>query len=624
MGGGSSTTQTSQAQQQVQTPQTPEYVTDPTKNYYSGIDAYQHSDPYALVTPANALQTGAFQNAGGLFQSGSLYGQAAQGAQNAMNATPTTYTAGFNGVATGNLGQASQANATGYQAPSLGSAAQVQGPNLGQASTYDPYMTGQAAQATATGYQAPTLSPAAQSAAGNLNGTATTATAASLLDNLSAYQNPAQAQLVNSTLASMDDNAARVRAAQQAQFARSGAFGGSRAGITQAQTEADLARERGLAEANLNTQAWNAATQLSAQDAANRQQTSLFNAGAQNQRDETGAALTTQNNQFNAGQQNQFGLAQGQLAADAAQFGANAQNQASLFNAGAANDLSLANQNAANQAGQFNAGQANDFALRGADLQQQANLANQAATNSFAQQQAGLLADAGQFNAGAQNQASLFNAGANNQYSLAQFEAQNAANQFNAGQANQLGQFNASALNEAQQQQLARQMQGSALLGDIAGQYAGDYRADLAMQSDLGNQLYQLQDRYTQAPLTQLQNTGNLLNPGLIQSLSGQTITSQSNGVDQTKKSGGLLNGLLGVASLGAKFIPSDRRLKRNIEKIGEEADGLGRYRWNYAWGDMVWPEASEGVMADEVARLRPWALGPDKAGYATVNYGAL
>jgi len=28
--------------------------------------------------------------------------------------------------------------------------------------------------------------------------------------------------------------------------------------------------------------------------------------------------------------------------------------------------------------------------------------------------------------------------------------------------------------------------------------------------------------------------------------------------------------------------------------------------------------------MADEVERLRPWALGPDIAGFKTVNYAAL
>jgi len=75
-------------------------------------------------------------------------------------------------------------------------------------------------------------------------------------------------------------------------------------------------------------------------------------------------------------------------------------------------------------------------------------------------------------------------------------------------------------------------------------------------------------------------------------------------------------------ATLGAGFAmrPSDRRLKTNIKKIGEFADGLGKYTWNYIWGG---PE-QEGVMADEVATLRPWALGPVVDGYMTVNYGAL
>lgn len=64
----------------------------------------------------------------------------------------------------------------------------------------------------------------------------------------------------------------------------------------------------------------------------------------------------------------------------------------------------------------------------------------------------------------------------------------------------------------------------------------------------------------------------------------------------------------------------SDRRLKRAIEKVGEFVDGLGLYEWTYVWGG----DRHRGVMADEVESLRPWALGPVVAGYATVNYGAL
>ena len=94
------------------------------------------------------------------------------------------------------------------------------------------------------------------------------------------------------------------------------------------------------------------------------------------------------------------------------------------------------------------------------------------------------------------------------------------------------------------------------------------------------------------------------------------------NGGTQTQKTsngiGGILQGVGSIASSAAMF--SDRRLKRDIEKVGEHPDGLGQYEWQYVWGG----QRHRGVMADEVATLRPWALGPEVAGFATVNYGAL
>lgn len=70
----------------------------------------------------------------------------------------------------------------------------------------------------------------------------------------------------------------------------------------------------------------------------------------------------------------------------------------------------------------------------------------------------------------------------------------------------------------------------------------------------------------------------------------------------------------------GIASIFSDRRLKENIEKIGEHPDGLGIYNFSYIGEG----EILQGVMADEVALLRPYALGPIVNGYATVNYEAL
>lgn len=95
-----------------------------------------------------------------------------------------------------------------------------------------------------------------------------------------------------------------------------------------------------------------------------------------------------------------------------------------------------------------------------------------------------------------------------------------------------------------------------------------------------------------------------------------------SNAGQRSSSSGGSPSTLGSIASTvgGIASIFSDRRLKHNIEKIGEKADGLGVYRYSYL-GQV---SRLIGVMADEVARLRPWALGRTIAGYATVNYGAL
>lgn len=105
-------------------------------------------------------------------------------------------------------------------------------------------------------------------------------------DYMDDYRNPFEQQVVDTTLAGFDDNAGRVRAAQAAQAAQAGAFGGSRYGIREAQTEADLARERAAQEAALRYQGFNTALTAGADDANRAQQTSQFNA---NQRDENTA-----------------------------------------------------------------------------------------------------------------------------------------------------------------------------------------------------------------------------------------------------------------------------------------------------------------------------------------------
>lgn len=90
----------------------------------------------------------------------------------------------------------------------------------------------------------------------------------------------------------------------------------------------------------------------------------------------------------------------------------------------------------------------------------------------------------------------------------------------------------------------------------------------------------------------------------------------------KSTSTGGSPSTLGSIASTvgGIASIFSDRRLKRDIERVGEFPDGLGIYAYRYVMG----AKRVLGVMADEVAKLRPWALGPERASYATVNYGAL
>lgn len=99
---------------------------------------------------------------------------------------------------------------------------------------------------------------------------------------------------------------------------------------------------------------------------------------------------------------------------------------------------------------------------------------------------------------------------------------------------------------------------------------------------------------------------------------------SQGYGTTTTTQNGaGMLGGIVGAGLQGwasGGFKMSDRRLKTDVQLLSVRPDGLGLYSYRYIWGG---PEIV-GVMADEVAALRPDALGPEVAGFRTVNYGAL
>lgn len=76
------------------------------------------------------------------------------------------------------------------------------------------------------------------------------------------------------------------------------------------------------------------------------------------------------------------------------------------------------------------------------------------------------------------------------------------------------------------------------------------------------------------------------------------------------------LYGLLGSGAQAAAFAWSDRRLKRDIRRVGRMGNGLGLYTYRYAAGG---PEQI-GLMADEVRGVRPHAV-ITVAGFDAVDY---
>lgn len=152
------------------------------------------------------------------------------------------------------------------------------------------------------------------------------------------------------------------------------------------------------------------------------------------------------------------------------------------------------------------------------------------------------------------------------------------------------------------------------ILGGLAGKGVLQSGAALKGLADYGNNL---SNQYYTQYLDKLFGLGSLGGQGgqLAVGAGGTArSTGTSSGVGSNSPGvGGFLGSLLGSVAA------SDRRLKKDIFEIGVLPDGLKLYNFNYIWG-----ENATGVMADEVAVLRPEALGPVVGGYATVDYSKL
>jgi len=134
--------------------------------------------------------------------------------------------------------------------------------------------------------------------------------AASLLDGLGNYMSPYTNDVVNTTLAGYDQDTGRTKAQQSLDLARSGAFGGSGAAITQSMTDAERGLGRASTEAGLRDRAFNTGASLSNMDAGRRQDASFANANlSQNTTAQRLQALLSgdANNRANVGTQAALG-----------------------------------------------------------------------------------------------------------------------------------------------------------------------------------------------------------------------------------------------------------------------------------------------------------------------------
>lgn len=169
----------------------------------------------------------------------------------------------------------------------------------------------------------------------------------SVLDGLGDYMSPYTQDVIDTTLDGFDDNAGRQQAAYAAKGAASGAFGGSRFAVGEAQLTSDLARERAAMEASLRDEGFRFGAGLSSTDADRRQAAGTINAQAENSAAEEAAARDMNAQALN--QNASLSAATSQLGVDAnvALDNAARSDAISMFNAGEINEVKALNLSAA-------------------------------------------------------------------------------------------------------------------------------------------------------------------------------------------------------------------------------------------------------------------------------------
>lgn len=244
------------------------------------------------------------------------------------------------------------------------------------------------------------------------------------------------------------------------------------------------------------------------------------------------------------------------------------------------------------------------------------NFSNQATQQAFNQ-----ALGAGRF--GNEAQAQYYN------QMMGQADLANRAGQQAFGQNLAAAQFGNQALNQAQGLDISRMQAMNQAQGQQFGQNL--------QYANMMNQLRQ------QAIAEQMQRRGMSLNE-MNALLTGQQVGMpqmprfNASGVAETPQllqaanmgyqaqmdafnaqQAGLSNTMGGLTNLASSaFMFSDRRLKKNIKRVGTHDIGVGIYEFDMAG------YRQRGVIAQEVEAVRPDLVKRHASGYLTVNYGAL
>ena len=242
-------------------------------------------------------------------------------------------------------------------------------------------------------------------------------------------------------------------------------------------------------------------------------------------------------------------------------------------------------------------------------VQTQLGIRGQGANEAFTKAQLGQAGET--TNANNQTQSSVANANAQTQANIASMNAANDMEKYRASLA----------------QQNALNLPG--LAGNLQGLQVNDRNRDLNEQlgqrQQVINELSALrsgsQVGVRQPQFNQQNAAVNVSDTPVAQSIYNSYNAASNNYNAQQQQQGQLYSSLGSLAGMGALAFFSDRRLKMNIKRVGDDRRGFGIYDYEYKTAP---GQVCRGVMADEIEAIFPHLVKVEANGYKSVDYKGL